>query len=177
MKIKSNIIQNINPVDIIEHVKKILNLSSTDFMFDVLISNTPPKTSDYTKESIKEWGLVSLKLINFLSFNKVINKTILLGSCLSFVPFLRSGIYKAIKKIEFNFFYELHYYKSSKLAFCILPPLSPGVDGIGVYFAQSQEYWGKKIMNAFNFQTSIIIPNGLIGLILKLIFIMKFKKI
>ena len=171
------IIENISPIDIINCLKEIILSNSEKNLIDILVTNTPPQTSDFDDEKTKEWGLASLKLFNYFGFSKKINKAIFIGSSLSFVPFLRSGIYKSIKKIEFLIYYELYYNSTLNLSFCLLPPLSPGINGFGKYFSQSKIYWAQKIMNEFNTETKFILPNGLVGLILKLIFFIKMIKI
>ena len=170
------ILDNIDPINIISILDPILT-NTENILFDILVSNTPPKDCDFQNGTTKEWGLTSLKLLNYLNYSQKLNKSIFLGSSLALVPFIRKGIYKSIKKIEFLLFYELEFYQSSKLGFCLLPPLTPGVNGLGKLFSQSRNVWSKKILNEFNSNNGLIIPNGLIGIIIKFILLTKFQKL
>lgn len=173
VKIKSELIENIDPLFIIKLFNDILSLETKEKIFDVLISNTPTKNLNLKNNTTLEWSLSSIKLMNYLFSSERVNRVIFLGSVISFVPFYKNGLYKSIKKIEFYCFYELGYFKSNKMAFCILPPLRPGVNGLGMLFSQSKEKWAQRIIKEFYTNKSIIMPSKLIGIILKIILLTK----
>ncbi len=169
-----NIIQNVNPLYIIEIVENILNSTDNHEKFDVLVTNTPPKDANYSSDLVFEWALTSFKIMNLLSYSSKINLAIFLGSCLSFIPLFRNGIYKSIKKNEFVFYNELGFDMSKNISFCILPPLDPGTKGIGKLFSEPMSFWSKKILEEFNSCNKLILPTGILGLIIKIIIFLKF---
>lgn len=169
-----NIIDNINPLHIIDIIEDILKSIKNNITFDVLITNTPPKEADYTSNLVTEWGIASFKIMHFLSYSPKINLAIFLGSCLSFIPIFRNGMYKLIKKNEFTFYSDLGFKMSKKISFCILPPLYPGTNGIGRLLSQSMSYWTKRILKEFSSDAKLILPKGFIGIIVKIILIFKF---
>tara|TARA_B100000575_G_scaffold46581_1_gene33720 strand:+ start:5767 stop:6426 length:660 start_codon:yes stop_codon:yes gene_type:complete len=172
---KFSIIDNLEPICIIEEFKKIFE-SSDDIVFDILVSNTPTKKIRLNSSTI-EWAISSLKLMNYFSKSDKVNKAIFLGSIISFVPLYRKGFYKSIKKIEFELFNNIINNDLKKVSFCILPPLSPGVKGIGKLFSQPINVWSKIIFEGFDTNTRIIMPSSLIGIILRIIFFIKNIKI
>lgn len=176
-RINKIIIENVNPFEIISVLKQIIQKSEKTVLWDILISNTPPQSLNFDDHIIREWSITSIKIMNFLSHLSNINRAIFLGSSLSFVPFLKNSKYKTIKKIEFEMFYYMGFYEEKKIGFCILPPISPGVQGIGRFFSQEQTFWTNKIIKEFDRSNKIIMPSGIIGIILKLLLIIKLVKI
>ena len=85
------VLDNLNTFEIFETIKKIVRKTKMGIFWDILISNTPPQCSNFNNHVIREWSITSIKLINFLSYSSNINRVILLGSSLSFVPFLRNS--------------------------------------------------------------------------------------
>ena len=176
---KYNIVENINPFYLVNILKEIFDTYSTKIKWDILVSNTPPQMSNFNDMIIKEWSFTTLKIMNYLSFSSNVNKVIFLGSCLSFVPLFNNCFYKSLKKIEFQMFHNLNFYNNNnnKICYCILPPLKPGVVGLGKFFSQDIKFWSKKIMNEFDETNKLILPSGLIGVILKTILITKLVKL
>lgn len=170
-----SIIDNLNPLLIVEELIKIFE-SSNDIVFDILVSTTPTKKVKLDSSTI-EWAICSLKLMNFFTKSNKVNKAIFLGSVISFVPLYRDGIYKSIKKVEFELFDSIISNDLNKVSFCILPPLSPGIKGIGKLFSQSKSVWSKIILEEFDSSNRIIMPSSLIGIILRIIFFTKKIKI
>tara|TARA_B100001057_G_scaffold283102_1_gene283489 strand:- start:15602 stop:16261 length:660 start_codon:yes stop_codon:yes gene_type:complete len=170
-----SIIDNIDPLYMIEEFIKIFE-SSNDIVFDILVSNTPTQKIRLNSSTL-EWAISSLKLMNFFSNSDKVNKAIFLGSVISFVPFYRDGVYKSIKKVEFELFNKIINNDIKKISFCILPPLSPGISGIGKLFSQSRSTWSRTILDGFDTNNRIIMPSSLIGIILRMIFFVKKIKI
>ena len=171
------IFENINPFNLVDILKQIIDTCSATKKWDILVSNTPPQTSNFDDIVIREWSLTTLKIMNYLSASNCVNKVIFLGSCLSFVPLFNNCFYKSLKKIEFNMFYDLKYYNYSRVGFCVLPPLRPGVVGMGKLFSQDIKFWSKKVMNEFDKSNKLILPSGVIGIVLKVILMTKLVKI
>ena len=94
--------------------------------FHVIISNTPPQSSDFSNEKTMEWALCSIKIMNTLTHDKRINKVIYAGSCLSLLPLYHSSTYKSIKILELKSFIDLKFSNFKKNSFVILPPMGKG---------------------------------------------------
>ncbi len=177
IKNDSTIIENINPINVLEIFTNIFDLNPEN-KYDILVSNTPTKNLDIKNNLMLEWSLSSLKLMNFFGSSNNVNKAIFLGSVISFIPFYKNGAYKSIKKIEFILYSELIHKNNKKVIFCILPPLSPGIRGLGKLFAEPKSYWAKKLLSEFNTkENKIIMSSKLIGIILKIILALRKIKL
>ncbi len=164
-----NVIDGVAPLHIISVIEKIFNNESSGTKFDLLLGNTPPQNADYLNPTTMEWALVSIKIMNFLASSPKVNKTIFLGSCLALIPLFRSSTYKSIKYLEYATYRLLYRHNKNNIKFCLLPPLTPGVSGLGKYFAEPTSRWAYKLISHFESQPTLILPDGVVGGILRLL--------
>lgn len=164
-KINFKIIENIKPDKIKKTIYKIFNNNSC--LMDIIVANTPSKNSDYKLIKTREWSLVSINLMSYISKFKNLNKIIFTFSSLALIPFINKSAYKNIKNIEIN--YYLNFRNNDKIIVSILPPLNKG-DGIGKFFSEPLEIWSTKIVKAFDNSNYILYPTGINGIITKIIF-------
>ena len=170
-----NIIENLNPNKILQTIIRIC--SDNLFSYDIIFSNTPPLDSDFNNEKTREWSMTILKMINTISFNKNINKAIYVGSCLPLLPLYHDSIYKRIKDLEMRCYFDLNYQDFSKNSYFILPPLKSQNKVITNLISENYQKWSLEIYKELKLKNSIVFPSGLIGLITKILFIIRFKKL
>jgi hypothetical protein len=170
---KHTIVDELDPKELDKTITKIC--SSNLFNYNIIISNTPPIESDFTNETTREWSMTTLKIINMISFKENINKVIFVGSCLPLLPIYHNSIYKRLKDIEMRCYFELDYHKFKKNSYIILPPLKSKNYFAKTFFLDTYQKWSLIILKELKSKNSIVYPSGLIGIITKTLFLIRFK--
>ena len=140
---------------------------------DPFLSNTPPIQAEYKNPLIMEWGLTSTKLMNFFCCHENINKVIIVGSCISLIPFYNNSIYKNLKIIEAKLFLSFNYMDYKKSTFIFLPPINKNNNFLVKIFSDNQKKWVKIILDETNQNNRFLFPTGFLGLIMKFLFLIK----
>jgi len=173
-----NIIDCIDPLNILNVINDLLNVSS--YNFDVIISNTPPQCACFLKEETMDWALISIKLMNSFSFNDRIERVVYTGSCLALIPFYHNSIYKTIKCMELTSFIGLKFNRFEKNRYVILPPMYEGMKSSNLKFIFINDTFSngaKLISKAIGNDKMIIFPFGLLGVICKMLFYLRYRNL
>jgi len=173
-KTKFQIIDSVEPKNILKVIESIFYENNKDF--HIIISNTPPQSSDFSNEKTMEWAMTSVRIMNTLSFNKKIEKVIYAGSCLSLLPFYHNSVYKNIKCLELRSYIDLRFSKFKKNSFVILPPMESGNEKqLKLNLVKDSYSTGAKLMiKAIVQDKQIIFPSGVVGIACRLLFHLRY---
>lgn len=169
-KLKTNfqIIDSVDPKNTLKVIEGLITENNENF--HIIISNTPPQSSDFSNEKTMEWALCSIKIMNTLTHDKRINKVIYAGSCLSLLPLYHSSTYKSIKILELKSFIDLKFSNFKKNSFVILPPMGKGKEKKFNLLEDSYCNGAKLIIKAITKDKQIIFPFGVVGFACRLLF-------
>lgn len=167
-KNRGRIIEHVNPFLFDETIIKVFH--NPNIMFDVIVSCTPPVTSDYSDPLVREWGFTGLKLMNSLHHYENVNRFIYTGSCLSLIPYYHSSFYKRIKNLELQMFKSLTFCKKNKGLFAFLPPLDNQKGLLSKIFSEGKQEWSIKLVNELQKENRFLFPSGIKGVLMKSLF-------
>ena len=169
------IIEFLNPKLVKKTLEKIL--SNKKFYFDLIVSNTPTQNIDLKNEKTLEWSKVAIEIMNMSSINKLVRKLIYTGSCLPLLPLYHNSLYKKIKNSEMKNFVKLWLNNNQKGTYIILPPLIyKNTKKLNLIF-DYYEKWALKLKEELSLNNSIIYPDGIVGMVTKILFFIKFSKL
>lgn len=172
-KLDFDIIEFFNPILLEKKLESII--SNNKFEYDLIISNTPPQNSDFKNSIILEWSMATLKIMKNHSLNKKFRKLIYTGSCLPLLPFYHGGFYKKLKNYEMNSFIKLNLKIKKNQTYLILPPLKFKSDRRINLIFDNYEKWALILKKELGFNNSVVYPTGIVGIITKILFLMKYK--
>lgn len=172
-KLDFDIIEFLDPKLLEKTLENII--SSEQFEFDLIISNTPPQNSDFKNSNILEWSMATLKIMKKNSLNKKFRKLIYTGSCLPLLPFYHDGFYKKLKNNEMTTFIKLDLKLNKNQTYIILPPLKFKSDKKINLIFDNYEKWALILKEELGFNNSIVFPRGIVGIITKILFFIKFR--
>jgi hypothetical protein len=177
LKTHFEIIDSVDPKNILKVIEDLL--TEKNETVDIIISNTPPQSSDFSNEKTMEWAMTAIKIMNTLSFDKRIKKIIYAGSCLSLLPLYHSSVYKNIKYLELKCFLDLKFNNFKKNSFVILPPMEKGKEKHLKLNLLKDTYTNgaKLIIKAINKDKQIIFPFGFVGFACRLLFHFRFRSL
>ena len=151
---------------IMTEISNILEMNSNQF--DVLLCNSPPTTVSYNDLGVISSALLSLLfLCNVLQLSNI-RKVLIMGSIVSLIPIIRKSYYKTLKIAELRLFVLIS--KHGNISYCILPPLSPGTNGITNMFSQPRSFWSSRLDSMFSNDKKLYYPDGFIGFIYRSLF-------
>ncbi len=159
-----------------EFYKKLSATISNENIVDILFSNTPTSLNNMNDETY-DWSIFPIEFMENINNYKNINRCIYLGSTLSLVPVIRNSTYKRIKKYEFEKYVKLREKLESKVCYFLLPPIDTNINGIGYLFKEEKSYWIHEVIKSFDTRTKTIIPEGLNGILVKILLLFKRIKL
>jgi len=169
------IIDFLDPKLLQQTLEKII--TNDNFYFDLIISNTPTENVDFQNKDILEWSLVPIKVMNMNFVNKFVKKLIFTGSCLPLLPLYNERFYKKLKNNEMKSFVKTCLKLNQNATYFILPPLKfENVKKLNPIY-DNYEKWAFKLKEELSLNNSIVYPNGIVGLITKMFFFIKFGRI
>ena len=152
-------------------------VSKKQFEFDLIVSNTPPQNSNFKDPNILEWSMATLKIMQMKSLCKKFRKLIYTGSCLPLLPFYHENFYKKLKNLEMKTFIKLDLQLNKNQTYIILPPLKFKNDNNINFIFDNYEKWALKLKEELSYNNSIVYPRGIVGIITKILFFIKFRKL
>ena len=167
------ILEFLEPELLINTIKEIM--SDKDLEYDIIVSNTPPQNADFQNKKTLEWSNASLKLMNMISVNQFIGKIIFTGSCLPLLPFYHESFYKRLKETEMSTFVNLGSKKKRNLTYLILPPLIDKYKKNFNFLSDDYTKWAYILKEELGLSNSIVYPKGLVGIVTKILFFIKYK--
>jgi len=169
------ILEFLEPELLINTIEEIM--SDKDLEYDIIVSNTPPQNADFQNKKTLEWSKASLNLMNMISVNQFIGKIIFTGSCLPLLPFYHESFYKTLKNNEMKSFIKLNLRLNKNQTYIILPPLKCKSDKRINPIFDNYEKWALILKEELSYNNSIVYPRGIVGIITKILFFIKFRKI
>ncbi len=167
------IIEFTEPKLIIKTLEEIM--SNRHYQYDIIVSNTPPQNANFQNEKTQEWGEVPIKIMNMVSVNHFNGKILFTGSCLSLLPFYHESFYKRLKEREMRTFVNLDLNIKKKLTYLILPPLKKINKEKLNFIWDDYRKWALILREELGLDNLIVYPRGLVGLVTKILFFIKYK--
>ena len=174
-KLNFEIIEFLDPKLLEKTLENII--SSDQFEFDLIISNTPPQNSNFQNSNTLEWSMATLKIMKMNTLTKKFRRLIYTGSCLPLLPFYHESFYKTLKNNEMKSFIKLNLRLNKNQTYIILPPLKFKSDKRINPIFDNYEKWALILKEELNYNNSIVYPRGIVGIITKILFFIKFRKI
>ena len=169
------IIEFLNPKLLQDTLEKII--INNNLHFDLIVSNTPTDNVNFQNKDIHEWSLAPIKIMKMHSVNKLVKKLIFTGSCLPLLPFYKNRFYKVLKNDEMKSFVKIYLKLNQNATYFILPPLKfEKIKNFSPIY-DNYEKWALKLKEELGLNNSIVYPSGIVGLITKILFFIKFGKI
>ena len=171
---KNKIIDFLDPALLENTLKNILSDNSVEYY--LIISNTPPQNADFNIKKTLDWGMSSIKVMKMHSIKDKFKKIIFTGSCLPLLPIYHKSFYKELKYLEMNTYVNLDNKYYQNFTYIILPPLRLSNHKFN-FLHDSYENWAYILKKELGLNNRIVYPKGIVGLVTKILFIIRFRQL